>query len=113
VVVAVGGRHRQAVLQQLDAVLVIVGRIEVRAAARHEQLVRAADAVGPHPRHVSQHVGHAIDLPAGEVAAINNGDPAGREGALRFDLGLDLRLGDDDVLGERGHFESKIGYGRA
>src|SRR5690606_767837 len=39
VVVAVRGGDRQAVLQQLDAVEVIVNGIEIRAAAREERVV--------------------------------------------------------------------------
>ena len=50
VIVAVGGRDRQAVLKQLDAVLVVVGGIEIRAAAGEEQLVAAASRSRPRGR---------------------------------------------------------------
>ena len=87
-IVAVGRRDRQSILQQLDAVLVVVDGIEIGAAAREEQLVVAVAALGPDAGHVAQHVRDAVDVTAIQFLAIDDRDTAGRQGALRLDLGL-------------------------
>src|SRR5690606_30660924 len=53
VVVAVGGGHGQPVLEQPDAVVVVVGGIEVGAAAGQEDPVAAGAALRPHPGYVA------------------------------------------------------------
>ena len=47
VIVAIGRRHRQSILEQLDAVLVVVGGVEIGATAREEQFLGAASRSRP------------------------------------------------------------------
>ncbi len=101
VVVAVGGGDRQSVLHQLDAVLVVVRRIEVRAAAGEEEFVGAAAAFGPDTRDVAQQVGEVAHLAPEQVGAVDHRYGARRQGTLRFDLVADALRGDDDGFQRR------------
>ena len=101
VVVAVGGGDRQAILQELDAVLVVVGGVEVRAAAGIEHVVVAVVALGPDAGHIAQQVGQLRDAAFVEVFAVERGDRARRGGALGLDVIEDALGGDDDGVERR------------
>jgi two-component system sensor histidine kinase RegB len=100
------------VLQQLDAVLVVVDRVEIGAAARKEQLVVPIAAVGPHTRRVAQRVRHVVHVAAIELVTFDDRDAAGRRRALRLDVGLHPLAGDEDTLLQRLHGEAEIRHGR-
>ena len=113
VIVAIGRRDRQSILEQLDAVLVVVGGVEIGAATREEQFLGTAAAFGPHAGHVAQHVREPVDVPAIQLLALHDRDAAGRQGALRFDLRLHLLRRHDDALLQRLHGEPEIGHAPA
>src|SRR5690606_1253000 len=98
VVGAVGGTGRQAVEQELDAVLVIVGGIEVGAAAGIEHFIVAVVALGPDPGHIAQHVGELGHGALVEAVAIEQGDRAGGGGTLGGGAGGQVIGGDQHLL---------------
>ena len=113
VIVAIGRRDRQSILEQLDAVLVVVGGVEIGATTREEQFLGAAAAFGPHAGHVAQHVREPVDVSAIQLLALHDRDAAGRQGALRFDLRLQPLRRHEDALLQRLHGEPEIGHCRS
>ncbi len=97
VVVAVGGGDRQAVLQQLDAVAVVVGGVEVGAARGDEHAAAAAGAVRPHARRIAQHLGQVGHVALEQQVAVDHCHAAGGEGL--FPLQVELQLPAVDLHG--------------
>ena len=111
VIVAVGGRDRQPVLKQLHAVLVVVGGIEIGAAAGDEEIVLSGGAFCPHARHVPEHVGQPGDIALVEIVAIDEGYRTGRRRSFGLEFFLDaLGRHSDGLQGRR--WRSLIGDGR-
>ena len=107
-VVAVGRRNWQTVLEQLDAVLVVVDRIEIGAAAREEQFVVPIGTFREHAGDEAQHVGEVGDVPSIQLSALHDGDGAGCQRALRFHLRLQPLGRHEDTLFQGLHSQTEV-----
>ena len=111
-IVAIGRGHRQSILEQLDAVLVVVDGVEIGATAREKQFVVPIAAVGEHAGRVAQHVSHIVHVTAIQFVAVEDRDRARRRCPLRFDLRLHALPRHENALLQRLHGEPEIGHGR-
>ena len=98
VVVAVGGGDRQAVLEKLDAVFVVVGRVEVGSPAGQEQLIAAERAFSPNAGNVTQQLGKPGHRSFVGLCAVDERNTAGGSGPPLFGFGLGLPGSDVDTF---------------